>query len=46
MDGLGESAFWYGNQLNVLQGRVCLNITGDFDLATASALASTALERL
>lgn len=46
VDGLGESAFWYGNQLNVLQGRVCLNITGDFDLATASALASTALERL
>jgi hypothetical protein len=43
--GLGENAFWFGNQLNVLQGRVYLNITGDFDLATARQLAATALQR-
>ena len=46
IDGLGENAFWYGNQLNVLQGRIYLNITGDVDRATATQLASTALQRL
>jgi hypothetical protein len=44
--GLGMDAFWIGNQLNVLQGRVYLNITGDFDQATARMLAATALTRL
>jgi hypothetical protein len=46
VEGIGQNAFWYGNQINVLQGRIYLNITGDFDLATARALASTALQRL
>ena len=44
--GLGENAFWIGNQLHVLQGPVYLNITGDFDLTTARDLAATALQRL
>ena len=44
--GLGDQAFALDNQLNVLRGRVYLNITGDVDLATARALAETALERL
>jgi hypothetical protein len=43
---LGANAFWFGNQLNVLQGRVYLNITGDVDRATATQLASAALQRL
>jgi hypothetical protein len=34
------------NQLNVLQGTVYLNITGDFDLATSKTLAQRALQRL
>ncbi len=46
VDGIGEKAFWYGNQLNVLEGRIYLNITGDFDLATAREVAVAALQRL
>ena len=44
--GLGDEAFALANQLNVLRGRIYLNITGDVDPATARALAETALERL
>jgi hypothetical protein len=43
---LGDQAFWFANQLNVLRGRVYLNITGDFDSATARSLAERALKRL
>jgi hypothetical protein len=43
---LGDDAFAMANQLNVLQGTVYLNITGDFDLATAKSLAQSALQRL
>ena len=45
VSGLGQDAFWIGNQLNVLQGRDYLNIGGDFDRATAQQLAATALRR-
>ena len=44
--GLGDDAFAIANQINVLQGTVYLNITGDFDLATSKTLAQSALERL
>jgi hypothetical protein len=44
--GLGDAAFTIANQLNVLQGPVYLNITGDFDLATSKSLAQSALQRL
>ena len=44
--GLGDDAFAMANQLNVLQGTVYLNITGDFDEATAKTLAQAALQRL
>ena len=44
--GLGDDAFAMANQLNVLQGTMYLNITGDFDLATSRALAQGALQRL
>lgn len=44
--GLGDDAFAMANQLNVLQGRIYLNITGDFDLATSRTLAQSALQRL
>ncbi len=44
--GLGDEAFAMANQLNVLQGTRYLNITGDFDLATAKTLAQRALQRL
>jgi hypothetical protein len=44
--GLGDEAFWIANQLNVLRGTVYVNITGDFDRATAQAVAETALKRL
>jgi hypothetical protein len=43
---LGDDAFAMANQLNVLKGTVYLNITGDFDVATATTLAQSALERL
>jgi len=44
--GLGDDAFYFGDQLNVLAGTAYLNIAGDFDLATARSLAATALQRL
>jgi hypothetical protein len=44
--GLGDEAFYVGNQINALQGRVYLNITGDFDLPTARGVAERALQRL
>jgi hypothetical protein len=44
--GLGDDAFAVANQLNVLEGPVYLNITGDFDRATSTRLAQSALERL
>jgi hypothetical protein len=44
--GLGDDAFAMANQLNVLDGTVHLNITGDFDLATSKTLAESALQRL
>jgi len=44
--GLGDDAFAVANQLNVLNGTVYLNITGDFDLATSKTLAEKALQRL
>jgi hypothetical protein len=44
--GLGDDAFAVANQLNVLNGTVYLNLTGDFDLATSKNLAQRALERL
>jgi hypothetical protein len=44
--GLGDDAFAMANQLNVLKGTVFVNITGDFDVATATTLAQRALERL
>ena len=44
--GLGDDAFAVANQLNVLNGAVYLNITGDFDLATSKTLAAQALQRL
>ena len=44
--GLGDEAFWFANQLNVRRGRVYLNLTGDFDRAAATGLATQALTRL
>ncbi len=46
VDGVGDEAFFLGNQLNVLKGATHLNITGDFDQATATALARQAALRL
>jgi hypothetical protein len=46
VSGLGDDAFAMANQLNVLQGTVYLNITGDFDVTVAKTLAQTALTRL
>lgn len=46
LDGIGDEAFFMGNQLNVLEGTVHLNITGDFDRATATSLAKQAAARL
>jgi hypothetical protein len=40
--GVGEDAFWIGNQLNVLQGDTYLIIGGDFELETAKSLGQTA----
>jgi hypothetical protein len=44
--GLGDEAFAIANQISVLRGRVCLNITGDFDLERAKALGQKAVQRL
>jgi hypothetical protein len=46
VDGVGDEAFFLGNQLNVLKGATHLNITGDFDQATAAALGRQAASRL
>lgn len=46
VDGVGDEAFFLGNQLNVLKGSTHLNITGDFDQATATGLARQAASRL
>jgi hypothetical protein len=43
---VGDDAFAIANQLNVLRGRVYLNITGDFDLDRAKTLAQSAVPRL
>lgn len=44
--GLGDESFWFANQLNVLSSTIYLNITGDFDRATAESLGQSALKRL
>ena len=44
--GIGEDAFFLGNQLNILQGNVYLTIGGDFDLETAKTLGQRALQRI
>jgi hypothetical protein len=44
--GIGDDAFWVGNQLNILQGNVYLIIGGDLELDKAKILGQRALERL
>ncbi len=46
VDGVGDEAFWLGNQLNVLEGPEYLIIGGDVELAQAKVLARQALQRL
>jgi hypothetical protein len=43
--GIGDDAFWFGDQLNVLKGKVYL-IIGGVERDKAAALAQTALKRL
>ncbi len=44
--GIGDDAFWVGNQLNILQGNVYLIIGGDLELDKAKILGQRALARL
>lgn len=46
VSGLGEDAYVFADQLNVLKGDVHLILTGDFDAATSRRLAESALQRL
>jgi hypothetical protein len=44
--GLGDDAFWLGDQLYVLVGRRSLTVAGDLDRATAERLARQAVDRM
>jgi hypothetical protein len=46
VSGLGDDAFWLGDQLYVLSGRRSLTLAGDVDKTTAQRLAQQAVDRM